>query len=89
MRQPDVLDRLMAKLRQLHPMSDKEAAELHGVMREEFGGERGISKRSPAEKLEIMRLALQKFNGQNATEVARELGVSRATVYRYLKQPGR
>ena len=28
------------------------------------------------------------FNGRNAREIARELGVGRATVYRILKTPG-
>ena len=31
---------------------------------------------------------LSLFNGRNATEVARCLNISRATVYRLLKQPG-
>lgn len=30
----------------------------------------------------------KRFNGRNAREVARELGVGRATVYRLLKSPG-
>lgn len=89
MRQPDVLDRLMSKLQDLHPIPEKEAAELHAALREEFGGERStIYKRSAAEKAKMVNTALRKLNGHNATEIARELGVSRATVYRYIKQPG-
>ena len=55
-------------------------------LRAEFTGEdhyiRRTSKRERAERF------LATFNGRNATEVARELGLSRATVYRLLKQPG-
>ena len=31
---------------------------------------------------------LRTFNSRNATELARRLQVSRATVYRWIKQPG-
>ena len=31
----------------------------------------------------------RRFNGRNAREIARELGIGRATVYRILKTPGR
>jgi len=34
------------------------------------------------------RKVLALFNGRNAREVARKLGISRTSVYRYLKQPG-
>ena len=39
-------------------------------------------------RLRTARQVLRLFNGCNATEVARELNVGRATVYRVLKQAG-
>ena len=53
----------------------------------EFAGEEVyIPKRNSKDvAAEVLRL----FNGRNATEVARRLGIHRATVYRYLKQPGK
>jgi DNA-directed RNA polymerase specialized sigma subunit len=36
----------------------------------------------------MARKALALFNGRNAREVARRLGISRPHVYRLLKQPG-
>ena len=57
------------------------------AVRAEFAGEEVyIPKRNSKDVAgEVLRL----FNGRNATEVARRLGIHRATVYRYLKQPGK
>lgn len=56
-------------------------------LRKEFAGEQVYisSKRWSETATQVMRL----FNGENAREVARTLGISRASVYRYLKQEGR
>jgi Mor family transcriptional regulator len=58
--------------------------------REEFkGAVFYIPTRSPSERQLLVAEALRLFNGRNATEVARRLRISRATVYRWVKQPGR
>jgi transposase len=58
-------------------------------VRAEFGGERHwIPTRGLTEQQQLAQKILTLFNGRNAREVARRLQVSRATVYRYLKQPG-
>jgi transcriptional regulator of acetoin/glycerol metabolism len=63
---------------------------LRPAVRAEFAGEGGyIGKRSPEERARLQADVLTLFNGRNATEVARRLGISRPTVYRYLKQPWR
>ena len=60
-------------------------AKLKTAVRAEFSGERvRISRRPNDVHLQVLAL----FNGRNATEVARRLGISRATVYRVIKQPG-
>lgn len=60
-------------------------AELKAAVRHEFSGERfTISSRNA-----IAGQVLALFNGRNATEVARRLNISRATVYRHIKQPGK
>ena len=41
-----------------------------------------------AGRLALTESVLALFNGRNATEVARRLQISRATVYRHLKQAG-
>ncbi len=59
-------------------------------VRAEFGGERGwIRKSSPVDRAQLERDILTLFNGRNASEVARRLGIGRATVYRIIRQPGR
>ena len=49
-----------------------------------FAGQRDYI--TPRHRIASQVLAL--FNGRNATEVARQLHIGRATVYRILKQPG-
>ena len=87
---PDLVDRifdyLLDQLPQLAGNADG-IDRAKAAVRAEFAGEETyIQKRSSKELAgEVLRL----FNGRNATEVARKLGVGRATVYRYIKQAGR
>jgi len=95
--EPDLVDRifdyilsdptLAAAMARVSPGSQGHAglAKLKTAVRQEFSGERvRISRRPNDVHLQVLAL----FNGRNATEVARRLGVSRATVYRVIKQPG-
>lgn len=61
---------------------------LKTAVRAEFAGiETYVRKRTARD--DLVHLVLSRFNGRNATQTARELNISRATVYRVLKQSGR
>lgn len=62
---------------------------LKAAVRAEFRGEECyIAGRPASARQETVAMVLAIFNGRNASEVARRLGISRATVYRVIKQPG-
>lgn len=87
---PDLVDRIFDYLLEEFPQLAGDADRLkkaEAAVRAEFAGaEVYLQKRSSKDvAAEVLRL----FNGCNATEVARKLGIHRATVYRYLKQPGK
>lgn len=64
-------------------------AKLKTAVRAEFRGEECyIAGRPATARQELVAQVLALFNGRNATEVARRLGIHKATVYRALKQPG-
>lgn len=65
---------------------DADPAELKEALRDEFAGIEVYIRKNKRQALARQVLAI--FNGRNATEVARTLNISRATVYRLLKQPG-
>lgn len=88
--EPDLVDRIFDYLLSEFPQLAGDAASVRrakNAVRAEFAGEEAyIQKRNGKDVAsEVLRL----FNGRNATEVARRLGIHRATVYRYLKQPGK
>lgn len=63
--------------------------QLKGAVRAEFKGEECyIGGRAASDRQALAMQVLALFNGRNASEVARRLGISRASVYRYLKQSG-
>lgn len=84
--EPDLVDRIFDYLIEQVPEISRIAADLKPAVRAEFAGEECYIKGRPRDAVAQQVLAL--FNGRNATEVARSLGISRATVYRVLKQPG-
>ncbi len=88
----DLIDRLFDYLLQIKPALAEDAAQLAAMkmaVRDEFAGTMEyISARRPSKSSLLASQVLAQFNGRNATEVARCLGISRATVYRVLKQPG-
>lgn len=88
----DFVDRVFAyleaefpELPALHLRDAREAVRRH------FAGERAYIPRgrTPDEREQLAVQVLRLFNGRNASEVARRLGVGRTTVYKLLKQPGR
>lgn len=90
----DLVDRIFDYLLEGIPALQEAAAqgrlsEMKVAVRREFAGDRqSIGPRSGAGQRDVAEQVLALFNGQNATEVARRLGISRATVYRRLKQAG-
>lgn len=96
---PDLVDRifdyiladpaLALAMGQTDAERHKAVLKLKPKVRAEFRGEECyIAGRPATARQEIVVGVLSLFNGRNASEVARKLNVSRATVYRYLKQPG-
>lgn len=89
---PDLVDRMFDYLVDLVPELRGSPATVERVqqqLRREFAGQEAyIPARSPMDKVEMRRQVLRLWNGRNATAVARTLGISRASVYRHLKQPG-
>lgn len=90
---PDLVDRIFQHLLQQLPELAARTPEIKEAIRAEFGGETpyvrsGTPQRRTARSRALAAEVLALFNGRNATQVARELGISRATVYRLIKQPG-
>ena len=92
--EPDLVDRifdyilsdpsLANALKNLNGNKTDPVDALKSAVRAEFSGETVYV----AARREISGQVLALFNGRNATEVARRLQVSRATVYRHIKQAG-
>lgn len=91
--QPDLVDRIFEYLLEQMPelAGGKPAlVRVEQALRREFGGmEVYIPVQSTVERAETVKEVLRRYNFRNATTVARELGISRASVYRILKQAGR
>lgn len=88
-REPDLVDAIFDLLLREQPELAKLDVEvLKRLTREEFGGRRGLYVRVPQDdgQRQVVTQVLALFNGRNASEVARKLGIGRATVYRLLKQ---
>jgi transcriptional regulator of acetoin/glycerol metabolism len=93
---PDLVDRIFDYLLETMPQLAGNIVSVDAAkeaVRAEFGGMRGVHiRRSTGTRsersAETARAVLRLFNGSNATEVARRLHISRATVYRAIKQPG-
>ena len=88
--EPDLVDRIfdyiMAELPEIAASMQKHK----DAVRAEFRGEECyIASRPATARQQTVSQVLSLFDGRNATEVARRLQISRATVYRVLKQPGR
>lgn len=86
-RSPDLVTAIFDVLIETNPDLASIREEGETAVRHRLRGLRGTVLDKPdSETLAIKVLAL--FNGRNAREVARKLGIGRASVYRYLKQAG-
>jgi Mor family transcriptional regulator len=88
--QPDLVDRIFEYLLTEFPhLAGKKFECVKHDLREEFAGQDVyIPHHPPTARQERVRKVLELFNGRNASEVARQLRISRAQVYRDLKQAG-
>lgn len=88
--EPDLVDRIFDYLTSELPELSDRAVHLKAAVRAEFKGEACyIAGRPATARQETVAQVLSMFNGRNASEVARRLQISRASVYRFIKQPGR
>jgi Mor family transcriptional regulator len=84
---PDLVDRIFEYILAEFPQIKDKSGELKAAVRSEFQGEECyIRGRSFTERELLGQQVLALFNGRNASEVARRLGIGRATVYRLIKQ---
>lgn len=87
--EPDLVDRIFDYIMAELPQISECVAKHKAAVRAEFRGEECyIASRPATERQQTTAKVLALFNGRNASEVARRLQISRATVYRVLKQPG-
>lgn len=94
LRDPDLVDRIFDYVLELLPELGGKSGEVKAAIRQEFGGvetyvRSGIAEQRTESAALLAHQVLSMFNGRNATEVARRLDISRATVYRVIKQQGR
>lgn len=88
----DLVDRIFDYVVAQFPQMRTQLTDEHRLaVREEIAGDRKYYVRTGHEirRSAVAKRVLELFNGRNATEVARCLGIGRATVYRILKQAGR
>lgn len=85
---PDLVDRIFEYLLAEFPhIAGEKFAQAKAAVRDEFKGEEiYIPARGATDRQNMIREVLSLFNGRNASEVARRLQISRASVYRFLKQ---
>ena len=80
---PDLIDDIFRFLVKEHPELAGAEAKTKAQLRKEFGGESYyVAKRSATD---LTQRVLGLWNGRNAVTIARELGISRGSVYRHLK----
>jgi len=91
--EPDIVDRIFdyiaSEIGAEIPDIAQRVEPLKDVVRQEFAGERVYISHTQVERQRTVSAVLSLFNGRNATAIARQLGIGRATVYRIIKQGGR
>ena len=84
----DLVTAIFDVLIETHPGVAEIREQGEAAVRHRLLGLRGtVTPAADSDTMAVKVLAL--FNGRNAREVARKLGISRASVYRHLKQSGR
>lgn len=83
----DLVTAIFDVLIENNPELAEKREEGEAAVRHRLGGLRGTVLAKPDSDTMATRV-LSLFNGRNAREVARKLGIGRASVYRYLKQAG-
>ena len=93
--EPDLVDRIFdyilsdpamaTAMRGMRSRETDPVEDLKAAVRAEFQGEECYIAGRRVQAADVLAL----FNGRNASEVARRLDISRATVYRHIKQPGK
>lgn len=86
--EPDLVDRMVELLVREVPSLKPRAEEIDLALRDEFAGIETYIRRRRVPPSTLAAEVMKRFNGRNVTEVARELRISRATVYRVLRVPG-
>lgn len=84
----DFVDRVFAYILTMLPELAGREGDIKRSLREEFGGGTRVYVRRYPERERVRLEVSRMFDGRNATQIARVLGISRATVYRHLKQRG-
>jgi len=86
---PDLVDRIFDYIIEQIPEIAERHPDFKRAVRNEFAMQLGYVRRRSIEEVQALAPEVARlFNGRSATEVARILNISRATVYRLLKQPG-
>jgi hypothetical protein len=86
---PDIVDRIFDYIVEQIPEIAGQHPDVKRAVRNEFAMQFSyVRRRSIEENQGLAAEVARLFNGRSATEVARILHISRATVYRLLKQPG-
>lgn len=88
-RQRDLVTAMFDLLEETHPDVIKPHRDiLEADVRHYMKGARGTIMDKPDSETRARRV-LALFNGRNAREVARKLGIGKTSVYRYIKQAGK
>lgn len=85
----DLVEAVVTFIIEMCPEVSGRKEQLQAEIRAEFSGiQTYIPRRSLEQRRRTAEQVLAIYNGRNATEVARKLGLGRATVYRIIKQAG-
>lgn len=80
--EPDIVDRMVALITDARPDLIDEMMSIAEKLRQEVGGERVYVRR----RRDLAAVIIEQFDGRNATQLARALGIGRTTVYRHLRK---
>jgi Mor family transcriptional regulator len=85
----DIVTRIVERVQQIRPeLSAADVEHLEFSLRLEFGGEQVYIRARRRANHELTHEIRRRFNGRNARQIARILGVGKTTVYRILRREG-